>query len=890
MHIDQDGRLENTTVLIRRFDDSGHDDRGYFENGGYALSESALTIAENYPDVMAVFGGVSSDITQYTAELFSYYQIPYCGPMQGSPSLSDKNNYPYFIRPVQGLGAEKHFYQLLKFWNVSRVAVITDSSDYLAYTFSSTVSAYLQSMGVNILSNLNIKLGDGLIGSAQLFRYIVSSLERVNARYIIVCGSPDFITFVYGSLQMLQSFVGPDYVWLSYNAPSKTGSSIDYQNFFQLVASNPMSNYSSKLLDSIENEIGIDSRGGSVIIVNTPRVPDNIVLGHTNVPSGTGNDTMLLKLPNLNNSLPIGDESWEDVLLVVNETAIPTQPRKRRDSPTQQPIFRLSNHGAAYDCIMLLAHGLTQLSSSVASDATGRDVSRLANHSVFSDLGYRGVNGDPLKLTATGDLFAGYVARSWLSLTDQNFSSINVGSTDPEATLFSLIADSAFRFAGGRMQAPDDGRVVLSETKLNISDAFWYSLIIVSSLGCALSLFMIQFLFKYRRSKSVKQSSPLFIAIACVGSLPIYLNLVTYTVRLTASLCALQICLPLSGYVCIMAPLFVKNARAYFVVNSQHRLRGVWIQDSFLLVLCGGMVSLEVGLLVWWWCGHKPTLERYFLDKTSTMLICKSNSAPAVDAILWVYNAIMFLASVVLLAAAGQNPTHHIDLDTLRLTTACSIIIVVVLIPVTMYNAPPFAASGVIPLVYAGMVTLILVSLVGKSMIAVHAEKRSRLTFLSKGDTKVFSGGEERSSWNQSPATIGRVTAQRRGHGVVATVSVVKNAQIVQAAPFVKLGMLLFSIKRRFMQSEWMQGSAVLHSAGDSVILVVSNLDHDSHHTFALSMSDKVYRQSRASECPSQLLVANSVFSIWFDFPDVDACAGFETRLTEAREDVLKPR
>ncbi|KAI8831035.1 periplasmic binding protein-like I [Chytriomyces cf. hyalinus JEL632] len=844
-------------------------------------------------DVMAVFGGVSSDITQYTAELFSYYQIPYCGPMQGSPSLSDKNNYPYFIRPAQGLGAEKHFHQLLKFWNVSRVAVITDPSDYLAYTFSTTVSAYLQSMGVNILSNLNIKIGDRLIGSAQLFRYIVSSLERVDARYIIVCGSPDFITFVYGRLQMLQSFVGPDYVWLSYNAPSKTGPSIDYQNFIQLVASNPMSNYSSALLDSIENQVGTTSWSGTTIIVNTPRIPETIVLGHTSEQNGTGgDDTVVLKITNLNNSIPIGDQSLEEVLLVLNETSFPTQPQMRRESAAEQPVFRLSNHGAAYDCIMLLAHGLTQLSkSAAASNAASRDVSRLANHTVFSDSGYRGVNGDPLKLTATGDLFAGYVARSWLSLTDQNFSSINVGSTDPDATLFTMIPDSAFRFAGGRIEAPDDGRVVLSELKLNISDAFWYSLIIVSSLGCAMSLFMIQFLFTYRRSKSVKQSSPLFTAIACVGSLPIYLNLITYTVRLTPSLCALQICLPLSGYVCIMAPLFVKNARAYFVVNSQHRLRGVWIQDGFLLALCGGMVALEAGLLVWWWYGHKPTLERYFLDKTSTMLICKSNSSPAVDAILWVYHAIMFVASVVLLAAAGRKPTHHIDVDTLRLTTACSIMIVVVLIPVTVYNAPPFAASGVIPLVCAAMVTLILVSLVGKSMMAVHAEKRSILTFLSKGDTKVLSGGEEGSSWNQSPATMGGVTpSQRRGHGVVATVSVVKFGQVVQAAPFVKLGMLLFSIKHRFMQSEWMQGSAVVHSAGDSIIFVVSNLDHDSQHTFALNMSDRVYRQCRDSECPTQLLVTNSVVSIWFDFPDVDACAGFETRLTEAHEEVLKPR
>ncbi|KAJ3238842.1 hypothetical protein HDU81_007042 [Chytriomyces hyalinus] len=781
---DVDGFFQRTSVEIRRFDECGNSGERY-GNGGYALVETALQIAENNPDVMAVFGGVSSEVTKYTAQLFSHFQIPYCGPMQGSPSLSDKNKYPYFIRPAQGLGAEKHFYQILKFWNASRVAIITDRSDYLANTCT-----YILHM--KIISRINVEPESQETESDGLFKYVAQSLERVDARYIILCGSPEFITLLYGRLYNMNSSVGPDYVWLSYNSPLKTEQSINYQNFIQLVASNAISNYSSQLLDSIESRTKHHAPGGPILrsgplFNDTGSQEDPGAWGN----AGSGEEGTVMVL----GTGPSFDEPASEspeldpgfTVLGLNITKRRRFMSRRRDSAAETPIFRFSNQGAAYDCIMLLAYGLTNLSNAMSPDATERSISKLANHSVFSNTGYRGINGDPLALTDAGDLYAGYVARSWMNLQNHTLSWINFGSTDPEATSFALLQNSSFLFAGDRSDPPHDGRLIITQKSINVSDAVWYILIIAATLGLVLALSVTAFLFVFRQSKPVKQSSPSFLSIVCLGCLPIYLNLITYILPPDLLICTLQFCLPLSGYICTIGPLLIKNTRAYVVVNSRQKLRGIWFQDVFLLPVCGGVIAFEVCLLIGWWRLHQPRLDSYFLDKTTFMQICNTNSSPGIDAVLWVFNALLFIASVVLLVIAGRNPTHHLDLDTLQLTAAFSVIIAIVLIPAVSFNAPPFAASGVIPLIYAAMATLVLISLVGKNISAVRHERGARLTSMSKGENtrQVSEGGKSFS--NQSTTKAAGSKAQVTEPSTPAVMSVVKPATFGQLVPYVTI-------------------------------------------------------------------------------------------------------
>ncbi|KAJ3404136.1 hypothetical protein HDU80_003237 [Chytriomyces hyalinus] len=880
---DVDGFFQNTSVEIRRFDERGNSEARY-GNGGYALAETALQIAENNPDVMAVFGGVSSEVTKYTAQLFSHFQIPYCGPMQGSPSLSDKNKYPYFIRPAQGLGAEKHFYQILSFWNVSRVAIITDRSDYLANTFSASTSAYLESKNIKIISRINVESEDQETESDGLFRYVASSLERVDARYIILCGGPEFLTLIYGRLYNMNSSVGPDYVWLSYNSPSKTEQPINFQNFVQLVASNAISNYSSQLLDSIESRTRYHGEGGGLVrsgplFNDTGSMEDTDAWG--NADSGEEGTVMVLgDEPSFDDPLPSSEPPELDPGFIVLGLNVTKRRRfmSRRDSP-ETPTFRFSNQGAAYDCIMLLAHGLTNLSHAMSPDATERSISKLANHSIFSNTGYRGINGDPLALTDAGDLFAGYVARTWMNSQNQNLSWLNFGTTDPEATSFALLQNTSFRFAGDRINPPQDGRLIITEKSLNVSDAVWYTLIIAAILGSALSLSLADFLFVFRRSKPVKQSSPSFLSIVCLGCLPIYLNLITYTLRLDPLICTLQFCLPLSGYICTIGPLLIKNWRAYVVVNSRQKLRGIWFQDVFLLPVCGGVIAFEVCLLVGWWHLHQPKLDSYFLDKTTYMPICKTNQSPAIDAVLWVFNALLFLASVVLLVTAGRNPTHHLDLDTLQLTAAFALIIAVVLIPAISFNAPTFAASGVIPLIYAAMATLVLISLVGKNISAVRHERLTRLTSLSKGEKTRQGSDGGKSFSNQSTTKAVGSKAQVSEASTPAVVSIAKTGAFGQLVPYVTIGLIIFAVESRFGLSEWMLGSAVMHPVRGSVILLLTNVDTE--EVFAINTSDKTIKQVYDPSCPSRFTITNSATSICFEFQTQELCTEFWMRLKD---------
>ncbi|ORY33615.1 hypothetical protein BCR33DRAFT_743804 [Rhizoclosmatium globosum] len=91
--------LPNTTIKILHFTDTTSKNR--VMPGGFVIS-MAQTIYNEYPDVVAVYGGYSSTNAVYEAEMFSTYQIPYAGSTQASPVLSDKNKFPYFVRSYAG--------------------------------------------------------------------------------------------------------------------------------------------------------------------------------------------------------------------------------------------------------------------------------------------------------------------------------------------------------------------------------------------------------------------------------------------------------------------------------------------------------------------------------------------------------------------------------------------------------------------------------------------------------------------------------------------------------------------------------------------------------------------------------------------------------------------
>ncbi|KAJ3019683.1 UNVERIFIED_CONTAM: hypothetical protein HDU68_010560, partial [Siphonaria sp. JEL0065] len=107
-----------------------------------------------------------------------------------------------------------------------------------------------------------LKAAEGIKGLP--ISYIIESLARVDARYIFVCGNPSTIAKVYYSLAKLKRFVGPNYVWISYNIlqPVANGTGIYGEKYYQeakgfIIPSigNIATNYSLQLYSSMVNTV-----------------------------------------------------------------------------------------------------------------------------------------------------------------------------------------------------------------------------------------------------------------------------------------------------------------------------------------------------------------------------------------------------------------------------------------------------------------------------------------------------------------------------------------------------------------------------------------------------------------------------------------------------------
>ena len=113
--------------------------------------------------------------TVISNEIWSYYKIPFCGPCQATPQLSNKNLYPYFFRTqspvVQSI-------PLLQSWGVTRVAIVR-GSDEMSYQLTLSLKKLLFENDIILLSELiipiNIKPAD--------YRYMYNSLKNVDARH-----------------------------------------------------------------------------------------------------------------------------------------------------------------------------------------------------------------------------------------------------------------------------------------------------------------------------------------------------------------------------------------------------------------------------------------------------------------------------------------------------------------------------------------------------------------------------------------------------------------------------------------------------------------------------------------------------------------------------------
>ncbi|KAJ3234921.1 Taste receptor type 1 member 3 [Chytriomyces hyalinus] len=211
--------LPGIHVNIKRFSDCGpyYPSVGELwggKTGGYASTVMATDIIDNHPDVVGVIAMQSSSTARYSAEVLSFAQIPMCSGSVGSPRLSNKPNYPYFYRTIDGAGIGEHFYQFLKLWNVRRVAFIYQKNTDLGYFVFLDMHAAMLRHKMNILGSY----GTADPNDKFFMNYVADSLKRVSARYIIVIGNAVFSASVMNAVGK-RNLTGPDFVYLGINRP-----------------------------------------------------------------------------------------------------------------------------------------------------------------------------------------------------------------------------------------------------------------------------------------------------------------------------------------------------------------------------------------------------------------------------------------------------------------------------------------------------------------------------------------------------------------------------------------------------------------------------------------------------------------------------------------------
>ncbi|KAI8840766.1 periplasmic binding protein-like I [Chytriomyces cf. hyalinus JEL632] len=211
--------LPGIHVNIKRFSDCGPYYPSVAElwggkTGGYASTVMATDIIDNHPDVVGVIAMQSSSVARYSAEVLSFAQIPMCSGSVGSPRLSNKPNYPYFYRTIDGAGIGEHFYQFLKLWNVGRVAFIYQKDTDLGYFVFLDMNAAMLRRKMNILGSY----GTADPNDKFFMNYVADALKRVSARYIIVIGNAVFSASVMNAVGK-RNLTGPDFVYLGINRP-----------------------------------------------------------------------------------------------------------------------------------------------------------------------------------------------------------------------------------------------------------------------------------------------------------------------------------------------------------------------------------------------------------------------------------------------------------------------------------------------------------------------------------------------------------------------------------------------------------------------------------------------------------------------------------------------
>ncbi|KAJ3298092.1 hypothetical protein HDU79_000493 [Rhizoclosmatium sp. JEL0117] len=481
-------------INVKRFSDCGaywptveNDFQG--ATGGFASSIMMHDILEAHNDVVAVIGLEYSSTARGPAEVLSYKQIPYCSGCSQSPRLSNKNLFPYFWRPLPGLGMGTHIYQLLKTWGVKRVALVIEKGDDLSTQYAADIFSTLQKQGITILATPRIT---SAMGPTQV-QYVRKVLMEVDARYIILCFQSYLGSVLYQQLSELGGVVDENHVWITYSRIALTATN-------------------STTIKQYQNQRGI-------VYLQNPPPSDNT----------RWFQTFFSGMQSMGYASNSTFNVWE----------------------VQYDTFTANIFDCGMMLALGMKQVLQTVPGATREMLSNKALNGYANFSVFRDLGYEGLMGTPYNiLNNNGDLDTPY---QFYSFTGDYSNITLFGETNTDGTNLTIKSAPVFFNGsnvppadGPPTSFPAIEKTIDVNGPLGITMLFYAVSAAVSILLCA------AFTYRYKQKPVIKRSSLQFLGSTLLGLAFFAASIITFVGEANVSRCHVRYWTQVIGFVAIV--------------------------------------------------------------------------------------------------------------------------------------------------------------------------------------------------------------------------------------------------------------------------------------------------------------------------------------------------
>mmetsp|Transcript_4749 Transcript_4749/g.14489 ORF Transcript_4749/g.14489 Transcript_4749/m.14489 type:complete len:964 (-) Transcript_4749:107-2998(-) len=162
---------------------------------------------------------------------------------------------------------------------------------------------------------------------------------------------------------------------------------------------------------------------------------------------------------------------------------------------------------------------------------------------------------------------------------------------------------------------------------------------VLAGLGCLLAVLLIVLLIVFRARPIIHYSSPLFCVITCFGCLIAYSTVFAIIASPSDAACPFIPILATLGFVVTFSPLLLKIYRVWRLFDND-RLLQVCITNLQLLIVCGGLLLVQLVILAFWMGFSLPGLGYAPGDP----------SAPAIHAVCSSDNPVAFVVTELVFA------------------------------------------------------------------------------------------------------------------------------------------------------------------------------------------------------------------------------------------------